>query len=209
MNQFDCLPEPLVRLTGGLARLPGIGRRTAGRLALALLDWPPEALQELGERIARLRQEITACPSCWNLSAGGQPCVICADPRRNHRLVCVVENALQIPPIEASGAYRGVYHVLGGRIQPLEGKGPDDIRIAELRTRLQTAPVDELILATSSDVEGEATAAFLADEFADFPNLKISRIASGVPVGADLSFADSPTIAMAMNARRRLASQPS
>lgn len=201
MSQFATLPEPLLRLTEALSRLPGIGKRTAGRLALALLDWDQAPLAELGARIARLKSDVTLCPVCGNLAAGDL-CAICKDPRRHQATVCVVETALQIPPIESSGSYRGVYHVLGGRIQPLEGKGPGDIRVRELHNRMADGQIEELILATSSDVEGEATAAYLAGEFAGRDGLRISRIASGVPVGADLSFADSATIAMAINARR-------
>lgn len=201
MSRPGLLPEPLERLTDAFCRLPGVGKRSAGRIALCMLDWEPEALKELGERIGRLREDVTACPACGNLASGGL-CAVCANPRRDSALLCVVETALQIPPIEASGSYRGLYHVLGGRIQPLEGKGPDDIRIAELRKRVEEGGVEELILATSSDVEGEATAAYITHEFGTRGDLTISRIASGVPVGADLSFADSATIAMAINARR-------
>ncbi len=194
-------PEPLERLVAALARLPGIGKRSAGRLALALLDWPEEALVELGQRLGRLKQEITACPQCGNLAAGDR-CRVCANPKRDSRLLCVVETALQIPPIEAAGCFHGLYHVLGGRIQPLDGKGPADLRIRELQQRLADNQVDELILATGSDVEGEATANYLAQQFASLTNLRISRLAAGLPVGADLSYADPATIAMAISRRR-------
>ncbi|MDT8391104.1 MAG: recombination mediator RecR [Lentisphaeria bacterium] len=188
-------------LTDALSRLPGIGKRTAERLALSLLAWERDALADLGRRLASLKDDVTVCPECGNLAAGGR-CAVCADPRREKDVICVVETALQIPPIEASGSFRGCYHVLGGKIQPLEGKGPDDIRLAELRERLSTGDVSELILATGSDVEGESTAVYISQECGDIPGLRISRIASGIPVGADLSYADSATIAMAIGARK-------
>lgn len=201
MNVTGHLPEPLMVLTEALARLPGIGKRTAERLALSLLSWDRDDLDDLGRRLATLKDDVTACPDCGNLAAGGR-CAICEDPRREKDVICVVETALQIPPIEASGSFRGYYHVLGGKIQPLEGKGPDDIRLAELRDRVSSGNVSELILATGSDVEGEATAVYISQEFGDIPGLQISRIASGIPVGADLSYADAATIAMAIGARK-------
>jgi recombination protein RecR len=183
-------------------RLPGIGRRTAERLALALLDWRDEELRLFGDEIAALRERIVDCQTCGNLS-DGPSCAICRAANRDTEKVCVVELAAQIPMIESSGSYRGLYHVLGGRIVPLEGKGPEDLRIDELHKRVEGGAVQELILATSPDVEGEATASFLAAEFEKYA-IRITRIASGVPVGADLSYADAATLAMAIHARRPL-----
>ena len=196
-------PEALAALIAGLMRLPGIGRRTAERLALALLEWPEETLVDLGDRLRRLKHDVHPCAQCGNLS-DQELCAICRDPRRDAHVVCVVEEAVQIPPIERAGCFRGLYHVLGGRLMPLEGKGPHDLRIDELRRRLAAGGIAELIVATSSDVEGEATAAYLFEEFGRLPGVSLSRIAAGVPVGADLSYADSATIAMALRSRRSM-----
>ena len=193
-------PPALEELIFSLRRLPGIGSRTAERLALALLDWPPHELEQFGALLAGLKTRLRFCEACGNL-AEGPLCRVCADPRRQADVICVVEQAGQIPVFERAGCFRGLYHVLGGRIEPLEGKGPGDLRIEPLRRRLESGQVRELILATSPDVEGEATAAYLADAFKALP-VTISRLASGIPVGADLGFADSATIAVALNARR-------
>ena len=195
-------PKAITSLATSLRRLPGIGKRTAERLALALLEWPDEDLRRFGEDIGKLRDDVFFCRICGNL-ADSEVCGICSSPTRDRSRVCVVEQPTQIPVIEASRCYTGLYHVLGGRIVPLEGKGPGELRIAELRGRVEAGGIDELILATSSDVEGEATANYIAMEFSHFP-LRVSRIAAGVPVGADLSFADAATIAMAMSGRRSL-----
>jgi recombination protein RecR len=202
MPDTSAYPAPLQRLIAYLARLPGIGRRTAERLALALLEWSAEDLAHLGQQLTRLRQEVKACPVCGNLSDGDR-CTICTHPGRQAELVCVVETAAQIAVFEKSGSYRGLYHVLGGRISPLQGRGPEDLTIAALRQRLDQGGIQELILATSPDVEGEATAAYLAAELSR-PGLRISRIACGVPVGADLSYADAATLASALGGRRAL-----
>lgn len=200
MSAGDAYPEALQRLVAYFKRLPGVGARTASRLALALLDWPDELLAGFGRELAALKANVRRCRVCGNL-ADGELCRICASPSRDRSLVCVVEVATQIPVFEASACYRGLYHVLGGRLLPLEGVGPENLRIAELRERLGTGEVGELILATSPDVEGEATAHFLAAEFAD-TGVRITRIAAGVPVGADLSYADAATLARALGGRR-------
>jgi recombination protein RecR len=195
-------PASLQRLISFLARLPGVGRRTAERLALALLEWTEEDLEHFGQQLARLRQDVKACSVCGNLS-DGELCTICSRPGRQTDTVCVVETAAQIVVFEKSGCYRGLYHVLGGRISPLQGKGPEDLSIAALRRRLEQGAFQELILATSPDVEGEATAAYLAAELGPL-GVRISRIACGVPVGADLSYADAATLASALGGRRAL-----
>jgi recombination protein RecR len=183
-------------------RLPGIGGRTASRLALALLDWPDELLETFGQELAALRENVKWCTTCGNLS-DTETCRICRSPERDRTQICVVEVATQIPVFESSGSYRGLYHVLGGRLLPLEGIGPDELRVQELRDRLGSGEVQELILATSPDVEGEATAHYLAAEFAA-TGVQITRIAAGVPVGADLSYADAATMARALAGRRTL-----
>ncbi len=202
MPEDSNYPLALKRLVQFLRRLPGIGNRTAERLAFALLDWSDEDLDSFGSSIAQLRKQIQFCEICGNL-ADEKICRICRSSTRDQNTICVVENSAQITAIEKSGAYRGLYHVLGGRIVPLEDKGPDELRIEELRRRLESGTVKEMILATGSDVEGEATANYLATEFKSFP-VNITRIAAGIPVGADLSFADSATMAIAMSGRRQL-----
>lgn len=202
MSDTGIYPKPIEALIAHLRRLPGIGRRTAERLALALLEWTEDELAAFGSDLAELRHRIRFCAVCGNLATGDR-CGICQSANRDQSVICVVENAPQIPVIEAAGCFHGLYHVLGGRIMPLEGKGPEDLRIEELRSRVEDGTVKELIIATSPDVEGEATAHFLADEFAHLP-LTVTRIAAGVPVGADLSYADAATMAMAIGGRRSL-----
>ncbi|NLF93694.1 MAG: recombination protein RecR [Oligosphaeraceae bacterium] len=202
MPNSRSLPAPLQNLTEALSRLPGVGKRTAERLALALLDWPEEQLRSLGENLIQLRQRIHPCRQCGNYSET-ELCAICTSPQRQNHIICVVETAAQIGVFENSGSYHGLYHVLGGRLSPLNGKGPEDLRLNELRTRLQSGSVSELIIATSPDVDGEATAHFLTQEFASLP-LTISRIASGIPAGADLSYADAATLSMALSGRRKI-----
>lgn len=199
---ISAYPKALEALIGALRRLPGIGARTAERLALALLDWPDEQLQEFGDVLLHLRERVRFCTVCGNL-ADGDACRICSDPSRARDVICVVEQAAQVPVIERAGCFRGVYHVLGGRITPLEGRGPEDLRVQELHDRLRSGKVRELILATSPDVEGEATATYLAEELREY-RVRTTRIASGVPVGADLTFADSATMAIALTTRRTL-----
>ena len=202
MTKSSGYPLALQRLIDFLGRLPGIGRRTAERLALALLDWPDELLQRFGNDLISLKERVVTCPECGNFADEGL-CAVCRSPERRRDLICVVEHAAQIAAIEGSGAFRGLYHVLGGKLAPLDGKGPEDLRIEELRQRLVDGTVTEVVVATSPDVEGEATAHFLAGEFADLP-VTFSRIAAGVPVGADLTYADAATMAMAMGGRRTI-----
>ena len=202
MAASTVFPQALRDLIGHFKRLPGIGQRTAERLALALLDWSERDLQQLGDELAKLHERVMPCTICGNF-ADGDRCVICRAANREPSQICVVEHPGQVAVIETSGCYRGHYHVLGGRLQPLEGKGPEDLRVAALWERIRAGSVQELILALSSDVEGEATASYLAAEFGTAVQ-RISRIAAGVPVGADLSYADAMTVAVAMAERRPL-----
>ncbi len=202
MPNPQTLPSALQNLIDALSRLPGIGKRTAGRLALALLEWPEKQLVAFGEDLILLRQRIKPCQLCGNYSENDL-CNICSNSQRQTDIICVVENASQISVIENSESYRGLYHVLGGKLSPLNGKGPSDLRLPELRLRLQDGTVTELIIATSPDVDGEATAHFLAQEFSALP-VTISRIASGIPAGADLSYADAATLTMAIGGRRNI-----
>jgi len=199
MPSSSAYPEALEQIISVFSRLPGIGRRTAERLTLALLDWPQESLDAFSENIRNLKNRIKYCKRCGNFTEG-ELCTICQDQDRTAKVICVVEEATQIPIIEKAGCFKGQYHVLGGRLIPLEDIGPENLRIDELHQRIKEQAVEEIILATSSDVEGEATASYLGQELSRH-HIKISRIASGVPVGADLNYADSATIAMAINKR--------
>ncbi len=200
MQNESSYPRAVEQLIAGFRRLPGVGARTAERLALAVLRWTPEELRDFGLLVSALPERVGECVKCGNL-AEGDLCPVCRDPARDRSVICVVETADQVPVLERSGCYRGLYHVLGGRIVPLDGVGPEDLRIAELRDRLENGEVRELVLATGSDIEGEATATYLAREF-HRPGLAITRIAAGVPVGADLAYADSATLATALRGRR-------
>jgi recombination protein RecR len=195
-------PRALRDIMDFFRKLPGIGPRTAERLTLALLEWPEEDLRAFGEGLADLRSRVRFCPVCGNFTDDGH-CRVCRDPHRDRGLVCVVEHAPDIAVIERTGAYHGLYHVLGGKIVPLEGVGPEDLRIEELRDRLDSGEVREVVIATGSDVEGEATAAYLASELGR-PGVVFSRIAAGMPAGADIAYADSVTLSLALSGRRPL-----
>ena len=193
-------PEALEELIDLLKSLPGVGRRSAERLALALLQWPQDKLEVFGDLVRELPVRITFCPDCGNLAADGGLCPICRAPSRDRGVVCVVEQAMQIVNIEKSGLYRGLYHVLGGKLAPLEGKNPENLNLESLRRRLAAGTVHELVLALSSDVEGRATAAYIAGMFEN-REIKITRLASGLPAGSDISYADPETLAAAFTGR--------
>ena len=194
-------PEPIQRAIAYLSHLPGIGSRSAERMVLAMLAWRPEELASFGGVISALSTGVVSCPICGNYTEVGSPCRICSSDSRQREIICVVEQVPQLHIIEKSGSYKGMYHVLGGKLSPMNGKGPADLRIEELRRRLEDTAVKELLIALSPDIEGEATANYLAQLFAR-PGLTISRIAAGVPIGADLAFADSATLATAITGRR-------
>ncbi|NLZ59485.1 MAG: recombination protein RecR [Lentisphaerae bacterium] len=202
MSNISSLPKALQSLVEQLSRLPGVGKRSAERLALALLQWPDEHLGRLAEDLRLLHERIKSCRCCGNYSEQ-ELCPLCSSSSRRRELLCVVESAVQISVIERSQAFQGLYHVLGGKLSPLNGKGPQDLRIKELAERLDQGGIAELIIATSPDMEGEATAHYLAEEFAHLP-ITISRIASGIPAGADLSHADAATLGLAMHGRRNM-----
>ena len=189
-------------LTGELARLPGIGRKTALRLTFHLLKAPAEEAQRLSRAITAVRERVRACERCGNLTEES-PCAICASTRRETALVCVVEEASDIMAIERTGEYRGLYHVLGGRLSPLDGIGPAELNVKPLLERLAGGQVREVVLATNPSVEGEATALYLHKLIAPF-GTRVTRIARGLPVGGDLEYADGVTIAEALNGRREL-----
>lgn len=187
------------------AKLPGIGRKTAARLTYFLLKRPAEDSRHLAATIERVAERVGPCTVCGNLSEA-DPCEICEDPRRDPALLCVVEEASDITAIERTGEYRGRYHVLGGRLSPLDGIGPDDLRLSALGSRISNgSTIKEIIVATNPSMEGEATAT-LVREMISSPDVTVSRIALGLPVGGDLEYADSVTIAQALAARREMSS---
>ncbi len=196
------LPDPIASLISALAKLPGIGPRSAERIALHLVQTDSAEVKALAEAILQARERIGFCSVCGALTEKS-PCAICADARRDASLVCVVERAVDILSIEKSGAFRGKFHVLGGRISPLDGVEPEDLRIADLEKRLTTEPIKEIVIALGTDVEGDATSYYLAKRLAR-PGLKISRIAYGLPAGSGLEFADELTLSRALEGRREM-----
>lgn len=189
-------------LVGELGRLPGIGRKTARRLTYHLLKSSKDDARRLARAIERVAAEVRVCGACGNLS-DVEPCEYCRSPRRDPAQVCVVEEASDIPAIENSGNFGGLYHVLGGRLSPLDGVGPEDLNIRALLRRLDT-PVREVIIATNASVEGEATATYLQRLLASAADVTVTRLARGLPVGGDLEYADGVTIAEAFAGRREM-----
>ncbi|MDQ8165776.1 MAG: recombination mediator RecR [Gemmatimonadota bacterium] len=187
-------------LVNELSRLPTIGRKSAMRLTYHLLKQPPEQSKRLASALAVLTDRVRACERCNNLTEDAL-CSYCADPRRDAGVICVVEEAADIAAIERTGEFRGVFHVLGGRLSPLDGVGPDDLKVHGLVVRVQAGGVREVILATNPKLEGEATALYVQEQLAAF-DVVVTRIARGIPVGGDLEYADGVTIAQAIAARR-------
>jgi recombination protein RecR len=188
-------------LVAEFAKLPGIGRKTAQRLTFYLLKQPAETAERLAEALRRVRGRVTACGTCGNLS-DGDPCAICADPRRDAGLLCVVEESADVGAVERAGRYRGRYHVLGGRLSPLDGVGPDALHLDRLVARVANGSgVREVIVATNPSMEGEATATYI-QQVLKATGIRVTRIARGLPVGGDLEYADAVTIAQALVARR-------
>jgi recombination protein RecR len=185
-----------------LAKLPGIGRKTALRLTYHLLRQSPEQSRKLAEALATLNERVHPCARCFNLTEG-ELCAICGDPRRDPTIICVVEEASDISAIERAGEFRGLYHVLGGRLSPLDGIGPESLHVEDLVRRVATNEIREVILATNPSLEGEATALYVQRQLASRP-IMVSRIARGLPVGGDLEYADGVTIAQALAARRSM-----
>jgi recombination protein RecR len=193
---------PIDRLVASLKRLPGIGEKSATRLAFYLLGAPETNVRELAEAIARLQQDIVLCQLCFDLT-DHSPCEVCRDPRRDPTLLCVVEEPADLSAIERSGRYRGRYHVLGGAFAPIDGVGPDELRIAELEARVKTGEIEEVVLATNPNAEGDATAHYLIDVLRP-TGVRLSRIAFGMPLGGDLEYADHVTVGMSVENRRPL-----
>lgn len=195
-------PDPLNRLVAQLARLPGIGEKTAQRLAFHLLRSPPEYAAELSAAIQDVVTKVRLCSRCFSLTEG-ELCGFCTDARRDDRVICVVEGVQDQMAVERTREFKGRYHVLHGVLSPLEGIGPDQLRIKELLQRLGDGKVEEIIVATNPDVEGEATALYLMRLMKPM-GVKVSRIAQGLPMGGDLEFADQATLARALSGRREL-----
>jgi recombination protein RecR len=185
-----------------LARLPGIGKKTALRLIYHLLRQPPAQSRRLAETLVALGERVRPCGQCFNLTEDTL-CSICRDPRRDAAMICVVEESSDIGAIERAGEFRGLYHVLGGRLSPLDGVQPDDLTVAHLVERTRGGGVREVILATNPSLEGEATALYVQRQLAGQP-MVVTRIARGIPVGGDLEYADGVTIAQALTARRAM-----
>jgi len=195
-------PEPVTRLIEEFSRLPGVGPKTASRLTFYLLRAPAEQSMVLAEAIRQLKERISFCEVCYNITEGSS-CPICRDERRDRTQICVVEEPLDVLALERTRAYHGLYHVLHGAISPVEGIGPNDLRIAELLERLQDGGVSEVILATNPSLEGEATAMYLERQLTPL-KIRVTRLARGLPVGGDLEYADEITLARAIEGRREM-----
>jgi recombination protein RecR len=201
---MQLLVEPVSRLIDEFSRLPGIGPKTASRLVFYLLRAPEEQAQSLAEALQELRARIVFCGTCFNITES-DPCAVCIDERRDRSVVCVVEEPLDVIAIERTRDYQGLYHVLHGTIAPVEGIGPDDLRIAELLPRLDAdPPVREVIIATNPNMEGEATAMYIARQL-EGREVRVTRLARGLPVGGDLEYADEVTLSRALAGRQAIA----
>jgi recombination protein RecR len=194
-------PASIQRLITELSKLPGIGGRTAQRLAFHLLRASPDDALGLADAIREVKERIGLCEICFNLAEGPR-CAICADTRRDDHLICVVEEPGDVIPIERTSEYRGRYHVLGGALSPIDGVEPEDLKLAELFARVDTE-VEEVVIATNPTTTGEATALYIADALRD-RDVTVTRLASGLPVGADLEYADEVTLGKALSGRRAL-----
>lgn len=195
-------PPSIRKAIQSISKLPGIGEKTAERLAMHLLRAPRIEVEQLAHSILELKSTVRLCDRCYGLS-DAETCAICSNPARNPQLVCVVEQPADMVSIERSGAFAGHYHILGGVLSPINGVGPNDIRIGELVARIVKHAVGEIILATSTTVEGESTAAYIADRLRNSP-VRITRIASGVPVGGDLKYVDQVTLKRALEGRHAI-----
>jgi len=198
MSNF--LPKSVRSLIEEFSKLPGIGPKSAQRLAIHLLHSPASRVTPLGEAVLGLKENVMFCNECWNI-AESDPCAICTDSARDQRIICVVENILDVVALEKTGEFKGTYHVLHGALSPVDGVGPDELKIAELFSRIKkNGNVSEVILATNPSLEGEATALYIQKHLRDI-GVKITRIARGLPVGADLEYADEITLTKALQGR--------
>ena len=196
--------RPVQKVIDGFEALPGIGPKSAARLAYYMLNMPQERLDKFGESLSRLKKDTKFCELCFNVGEE-QFCPVCQDANRSKKQVCVVENALDLLAFEKAEGYKGVYHVLGGIINPMAGIGPNDLRIPQLLARIKTGEIEELILATNPNMEGEATAMYIAERIKDMGlagAMSVTRIGRGLPTGADIEFADGQTLLRAFEGRR-------
>ncbi len=198
-NVGAMLSPAVDNLVAQLTRLPGIGTRTAQRLTFHLLSVSPEEALALGEAIAEMKERVRFCRDCGNLTED-ELCAICTDPRRDRTVVCVVEQPVDVVSLERTHEYRGLYHVLGGSLSPMDGVDPADLRVGQLLYRVEQGGIEEVVLATNPNMTGEATAAYLADRLRD--RVRVTRLASGLPVGGDLEYADEVTLGRALSGRR-------
>ncbi len=194
--------RPLSNLIGQLTKLPGIGKKTAQRLAFYILSMEDESITELSEAISEIKGKLDYCSVCNNLTES-DPCPICRDAKRDGSIICVIENVKDIIAMEKTGEYKGLYHVLHGAISPMDGVGPDDIKIQGLLDRINNNQIEEVILATDPNVEGEATAMYIAKLLKSL-EIKTTRIAHGLPAGGDLEYADEITLSKALEGRREI-----
>lgn len=198
------LPEPLQALINALERLPGIGPKSASRLAFFLLRASDDISQDLADALSGLKERVAFCQECFNItSAGRERCEICEDLRRDGSVLCVVEDALDVLSLERTGGFGGKYHVLHGVLSPIEGIGPDDLKIQPLIERVQRGGIKEIILATNPSMEGDATALYLRQRLQPF-GLRITRLARGLPIGGDLEYADQNTLLRALAGRQEM-----
>ena len=198
------LPAPLQNLITAFERLPGIGPKSASRLAFYLLSAPEEISQQLGDALLALKSATGMCPICFNIThAGAETCEICADSRRDGSLLCVVEEPLDVLALERTGGFPGRYHVLHGVLSPIEGKGPEDLKIRPLIERVRAGGIREVLVATNPSMEGDATALYLRQQLLPL-NVRITRLARGLPVGSDLEYADQNTILRALSGRQEM-----
>lgn len=198
------LPESLQSLINALERLPGIGPKSASRLAFYFLRAPEEVSQDLSEALANLKANTTLCQECFNITeAGRERCEICESSQRDGSLVCVVEEALDVLALERTGGYKGKYHVLQGVLSPIEGIGPDDLKIKQLAARVAQGEIKEVILATNPSMEGDATALYLRGQLEPL-GVRVTRLARGLPVGGDLEYADQNTLLRALSGRQEM-----
>ena len=197
---MSALAPALEQVVHELTKLPSIGRKTAQRLTFHLIQGPREEAEALARAILQLRERIRSCRDCFNLSEA-ELCPICSDPKRDHTLICVVEDPANLLAVERTGAYRGMYHVLGGTLSPLRDRGPDDLRLRELMDRVRGGAFSEIVLATNPSVEGEATAVYVSRLLKPL-GLTVTRLAQGLPAGGDLEYTDDLTLRRAFEGRR-------
>ncbi|MBN1484719.1 MAG: recombination protein RecR [Chloroflexia bacterium] len=196
------MPRVVARLVEELIKLPGIGPKSASRLAYYLLHAPEEQVRDLAESLLEMKERIVLCSRCFNITEQ-DPCPICADENRDQSRICVVEQPLDVIALERTDRYRGLYHVLHGALSPVEGIGPEDLHIGELFTRVRLQPVEEIILATNPNLEGDATAMYLSQQLIPL-GVRVTRLAHGLPMGGDLEYADEITLSRALEGRREM-----